>query len=319
MTSQNDYKTYYTKLRSLEYELDEIPKDYFKHETMLINNLFFMIFEEYMTVQEAFDDLKQFDNVSLQKPKNKLIKEGYIEESFNLDDVGKILDSLNAKKLKKILKRNDLHVPKNIEDQKALIKSEIPEKIAPKELIVTEKGKKYWQDNKNKVDLFVDCCEGLFYYQEYYEVCMNNPEKSDDENLVKFIDMHYDLALKRSDHHGIINCLESKGYYYNVHLKDFKKGCDELLKEYILSINPIYLPKRYFKKYKPISYYLNRNMIAINDELSTDYILNRFKELWDEFEFDKLFITYDDALNYLNQLFKNENAYKKIKIIEFSK
>ena len=69
--------------------------------------------------------------------------------------------------------------------------------------------------------------------------------------------------------------MESKGYYYNVHLKDFKKGCDELLKQYILSINPIYLPKRYFKKYKPISYYLNRNMIAIDDEISTDYILNR--------------------------------------------
>lgn len=105
--------------------------------------------------------------------------------------------------------------------------------------------------------------------------------------------------------------MESKGYYYNVHLKDFKKGCDELLKQYILSINPIYLPKRYFKKYKPISYYLNRNMIAIDDEISTDYILNRFNELWDEFEFDK-FVTYDDALDYLNQLLKDENAYKKI-------
>ena len=311
MASQNYYETYCGKIRSLKYELDEIPKNYFKHETLLIKDLFFLIFEEYMTVQEAFDDLKQFYNVSLQNTKNKLIMEGYIEEILNLDSIGEILDSYNAKKLKKILKSNDLKVPKNLEDQKALIKSKIPEKIAPKELIVTKKGKKYWHDNKNKADLFVDCCEGLFYYHEYYEICLDNPEKSDGENLVEFIDIHYDLALKRSDHQGLINCLESKGYYYNVHLKDFKKGCDELLKQYILSINPIYLPKRYFKKYKPISYYLNRNMIVIDDEISTDYILNRFNELWDEFEFDK-FVTYDDALDYLNQLLKDENAYKKI-------
>lgn len=319
MASKSDYENYCRKLRSLEYELGKIPDDYFKHETLLIKDLFFTIFEEYMTAQEAFDDLELFYNVSFQNIKNKLIREDYIKESLNLDDVETILDSLNSKKLKKILKSNDLKVPKTLEDKKALIKSKIPEKIAPKEFIVTEKGKRYWHDNKNKADLFVDCCEGLFYYQEYYEVCMDNPEKSDGENLVEFIDMHYDLALKRSDHHGLINCLESKGYYYNVHLKDFKKGCDELLKQYILSINPIYLPERYLKKYESVSYYLNRNMIAIDDELSTDYILNRFNELWGEFKFDKLFVTYDDAFNYLNQLLNDENTYKKInKIVKFN-
>lgn len=313
MVSKSAYERYSLKLRSLDYDLDEIPKDYFKHETLLIKDLFYTIFEEYLTVQEAFNDLKQFYNVSFNNIKNKLIREGYIEESLNLDAIREILDSYNAKKLKKILKSNDLKVPKNIEDQRALIISEIPDKIAPKELIATEKAKRYWADNKNRADLFTDCCEGLFYYQEYYDICMDNPEKSDGENLVGFIDMHYDLAFKRSDHPGLINCLESKGYYYNVCLKDFEKGCDEILKEYILSINPIHLSDRYYEEYSPISYSLNRNLVAINDELSTDYILKRFRELWDEFEFDKLFISYDDGLNYLNQLFEDENAYKKIK------
>ncbi|WP_298525122.1 hypothetical protein [uncultured Methanobrevibacter sp.] len=319
MVLKSDYEGYSLKLRSLEYDLDEIPKDYFKHETLLIKELFYVIFEEHMTVQEALNHLKRFYNVSFQKIKNKLIREGYIEESLNLDALGEILDSYNAKKLKKILKSNGLKVPKNLEDQKALIISEIPDKIAPKELIATEKAKGYWADNKNRADLFTDCCEGLFYYQEYYETCMNNPEKSDGENLVGFIDMHYDLAIRRSDHPGLINCLQSKGYYYNVRLKDFEKGCDELLKEYVLSINPIYLRKRYFKEYEPISYSLNRNLVAIVDELSTDHVLKRFRELWDEFESDEFLVSYEDAFNYLNQLFEDGNAYEKInEIIEFS-
>lgn len=312
MASKSDYERYCEKLRSLKYDLDEIPKDYFKHETLLIKDLFYTIFEDYMSPQEAFEDLKHFYNVSLQNIKNKLIREGYFEESLNMDAVEEILDTYNAKKLKKILKSNDLKVPQDIEGQRTLIKSEIPEKIAPMELTVTEKGKQFWQDNKNRADLFTDCLEDLFYYQEYYEVCIKNPKRSDGENLVEFIDMHYDLALKRRDHQGLINGLESKGYYYNVHLDDFKKGCDELLKQYILCINPIYLPKRYFKKYEPVSLYLNRNLIAIREELSTVYILKRFNELWDEFELDKSFTVYDDALEYLNKLLEDGNAYKKI-------
>lgn len=48
-----------------------------------------------------------------------------------MDIIGEILDSYNTKKLKKILKSNGLKVPKKPQDQKELIKSEIPEKIAP--------------------------------------------------------------------------------------------------------------------------------------------------------------------------------------------
>ena len=106
--------------------------------------------------------------------------------------------------------------------------------------------------------------------------------------------------------------MESKAYYYNVHTKDFKKGCDEILKQFILSINPIYLSERYYGEYEPITYSLNKNLTAIADELPRDYILKRFNEIWDEFEFEKLFITYDDASDYLNHLLDDENAYKKI-------
>ena len=94
-----------------------------------------------MTVQEALNELKAFYNISILKIKNKLINEGYIEDALNMDVIDEILDSYNTKKLKKILKSNGLKVPKKPQDQKELIKSEIPEKIAPHELTVTEKGK----------------------------------------------------------------------------------------------------------------------------------------------------------------------------------
>ena len=312
MALKSDYESYRMGLRSIAYDLDEIPKDYFKHETLLVNEFFYLIFEEFLTVQEALNELKAFYNISILKIKNKLISEGYIEDALNMDVVDEILDSYNPKKLKKILKSNGLKVPKKPQDQKELIKSEIPEKIAPHELTVTEKGKIYWTDNENRADLFTDCCGDLFYYQEYYDICIDNSDKSDGENLVKFIEMHYDLAVKRCDHPGIIYSLESKGYYYNVHTKDFEKGCDEILKEFILSINPIYLSDKYFGEYEPISDSLNQNLTAIADELSRDYILKRFNEIWDEFEFEKLFITYDDASDYLNQLLDDENASEKI-------
>lgn len=309
---KSDYENYCMSLRSLVYDLDEIPEDYFKHETLLIKEFFYLIFEEFMTVQEALNDLKVFYNISIPNIKNKLISEGYIEDDLNMDIVDEILDSYNPKKLKKILKSNGLKVPEKPQDQKELIKREIPEKIAPHELRVTEKAKLYWSDNKNRADLFTDCCGDLFYYQEYYDICISNCDKSDGENLVEFIDLHYDLAIKRNDHPGIIYSLESKAYYYNVHTKDFKKGCDEILKQFILSINPIYLSERYFGEYEPITYSLNKNLTAIADELPRDYILKRFNEIWDEFEFEKLFITYDDASDYLNHLLDDENAYKKI-------
>lgn len=141
---------------------------------------------------------------------------------------------------------------------------------------------------------------------------MKNPESGDGENLCSFIDMHYNLALKRQDHQGIINCLESKGYYFNVRLNDYKKGCDELLREYILSVNPVHLKERYLSQYEPISYALNKNLVGIVDELSQDYVLKRFCELWDEFEIDEPFVSYEEALVYLNQMFEDEDTFEKI-------
>lgn len=312
MALKSDYESYCMSLRSLVYDLDEIPKDYFKHETLLINELFYLIFEEFRTVQEALNYLKSFYDISIVKIKNKLISEGYIEDALNMDIVDEILDSYNPKKLKKILKSNGLKVPKKPQDQKELIKREIPEKIAPHELTVTEKAKTYWADNKNRADLFTDCCGDLFYYQEYYDICIDNGDKSDGENLVEFLNLHYDLAVKRCDHRGITDSLESKGYYYNVRTKEFEKGCDEILKEFILSVNPIYLSDKYYGEYEPISGSLNQNLNAIADVLARNHILKRFNELWDEFEFESLFITYDDASDYLNRLLDDENAYEKI-------
>lgn len=78
MASKSDYEKYCEKLRSLEYDLDEIPGDYFTHETLLIKELFFAVFEEHMSVEEAFRFLKQFYDVSLNGIKNRLILEGYI-------------------------------------------------------------------------------------------------------------------------------------------------------------------------------------------------------------------------------------------------
>ena len=312
MALKSDYESYCMSLRSLAYDLDEIPEDYFEHETLLIKEFFYLIFEEFMTVQEALNDLKAFYNISIPKIKNKLINEGYIEEGLNMDVIDEILDSYNPKKLKKILKSNGLKVAKKPQDQKELIKREIPEKIAPRELTVTEKAKLYWSGNKNRAELFTDCCGDLFYYQEYYDICIDNCDKSDGENLMDFIDRHYDLAVERKDHQGIIYSLESKGYYYNVRTKDFKKGCDEILKEFILSVNPIYLSDKYFGEYEPVTPSLNQNLTAIADELPGDYILKRFNEIWNEFEFERLFITYDDASDYLNQLTDDENAYDKI-------
>ncbi len=309
---KSDYESYCMSLRSLVYDLDEIPKDYFKHETLLINELFYLIFEEFRTVQEALNYLKSFYDISIVKIKNKLISEGYIEDALNMDIVDEILDSYNPKKLKKILKSNGLKVPKKPQDQKELIKREIPEKIAPHELTVTEKAKTYWADNKNRADLFTDCCGDLFYYQEYYDICIDNGDKSDGENLVEFLNLHYDLAVKRCDHRGITDSLESKGYYYNVRTKEFEKGCDEILKEFILSVNPIYLSDKYYGEYEPISGSLNQNLNAIADVLARNHILKRFNELWGEFEFESLFITYDDASDYLNRLLDDENAYEKI-------
>ncbi|MBQ7928104.1 MAG: hypothetical protein IJ287_05110 [Methanobrevibacter sp.] len=312
MALKSDYESYCMSLRSLVYDLDEIPKDYFKHETLLINELFYLIFEEFRTVQEALNYLKSFYDISIVKIKNKLISEGYIEDALNMDIVDEILDSYNPKKLKKILKSNGLKVPKKPQDQKELIKREIPEKIAPHELTVTEKAKTYWADNKNRADLFTDCCGDLFYYQEYYDICIDNGDKSDGENLVEFLNLHYDLAVKRCDHRGITDSLESKGYYYNVRTKEFEKGCDEILKEFILSVNPIYLSDKYYGEYEPISGSLNQNLNAIADVLARNHILKRFNELWGEFEFESLFITYDDASDYLNRLLDDENAYEKI-------
>ena len=265
-----------------------------------------------MSVDEAFSNLKSFYNISINRVKNKMMKEGYIEVNFNHDNIDEILDSYPPKKLKKILKTNGLDVPKSVEERKALIKSEIPQKFASEELTISDKGKNYYNDTKNKVSLFLDCCDEFFYYHEYLDLCFKNPDRTDEENLLDFINLHYDLAVDRKDFRCLDLCFESKGYFYGNNEENYEKAVDEFIQQFIVRINHIFLPQEYYDVYEPLTYEININFVAATEKLSKDYIISRLESMWDDFSLDYLVVEKDVALNYLNQLLEDGEAYEKI-------
>ena len=312
MAVKSEYEKYKLKKRSLKYPLDKIPEDYFIDDIVLIQDFFYNVFEMGMSVDASFKFLKDFYNTSLNSIKSRMISEGYLTENIDLNELDGILDSYAPKKLKKILKNNGLKVPKSIEDRKALIKSEIPEKIAPSRLVVSDVGKKYYDSIKGSNEIFTQCCSDYFYYQEYYELCVKNQYKSDAENFLDFLDLHHDAAIERGDHEGLMTCFEAKGYYYNVLVEDFEMGLDEILNEFIFMINPIYLSERFYSSYEPLTNSINHNLLGSVGELGDEHIISRFNVIWDDFNFEKLFTTKDDALNYLNQMLKSDEAYMDI-------
>ena len=102
-------------------------------------------------------------------------------------------------------------------------------------------------------------------------------------------------------------------------IEDFKKGNDEVLKELILSLNPLYLPEKYYKLYKPIPYSININLIQLSKQLSSDYIKNHFNEISEEYELETTLTSKNDCYKYLELLLDDENAVEKInKMVKFS-
>ena len=76
----------------------------------------------------------------------------------------------------------------------------------------------------------------LFF--EYYDYCLKNPDKSNEENLLGFLNLHYDLAIEKKDFTELYQYYSSIGYFYNVFDEDFEKGLTAILKEFILFLNP---------------------------------------------------------------------------------
>ena len=313
MSVKDNYQKYMLKRRSLRYPLDEIPQDYFFYEDItVIQDFFYDVFVEGMSVDEAFSSLKSFYNISITRVKNKMMNDGYIELNFNYDKLDEILDSYPPKKLKKILKTNGLDVPKSVEDRKALIKNEIPQKFASEELTISDKGKNYYNDTKNKISLFIDCCDDFFYYHEYLDLCFKNPDRTDEENLLDFINLHYDVAVDRKDFGCLCFCFETNGYFYGNNEENYEKAVDEFIQEFIVRINHIFLPQEYYDAYEPLEYEININFVAATEKLSKDYILSRFESMWDDFSLDYLVVEKEDALNYLNQMLEDDEVYEKI-------
>ena len=309
---KNEYEKYCKKRRSLIYPTDEIPENYFLNDCVLINDIFYSVFEEYNSVSDAIKDTERFYGISLKHIKDKMIKKNLIEEKLDMDSFDEEISKFANKKLKKILKKNNIEIPKNNKNLKALIKKEIPEKIVKKELSVSDKGIEYREKTAHKIELFDDCCMENSYYQEFYDLCLKNPDKSDEDNLLDFMDQHIELSIERKDHCNLISFYENKGYFYNVHMDYLENGLDEVLKQFSMSVNPIYLPEKYYKDYEVVNEYINQNIVELTNRLSTEFIKTRFDHIWDSFEFEKEFITKQEALIYLEKMMYNRDAYKEI-------
>lgn len=312
MISENEYEKFCHKRQSLIYPTDEIPENYFLNNWVLINDIFYGVFEEGRSVSDAIKDSEMFHGMSLDYIKDKMIEENLIEEKLDMDSFDEEISKFTNKKLKKILKKNNIEIPKNNKNLKDLIKKEIPEKIVKTELSVTDKGIEYREKTAHKIDLFDDCCMENSYYQEFYDLCIKNPDKSDEDNLLDFMDQHIELAIERKDHCTLIHFYENKGYFYNVHMDYLEKGLDEVLKQFSISVNPIYLPEKYYKDYEVVNKYINQNILELSNRLSAEFIKTRFDYIWDSFEFEKEFITKQEALTYLEKMMENRDAYKKI-------
>ena len=169
--------------------------------------------------------------------------DGIIKKEVDCEYINRTLDAYTDKKLKNILINYNLEFPESLEDKKELIKKELSEKLSPSKIEVTQKGNEFYKKIFKESQLLLDCCDEYFYFSEFHDLCLNNPDKSENENLVEFMNLHHELALKREDFIQVLQYYSSMGYYYNVIVEDFEKGLNKILKEMILSFNPVFSKK----------------------------------------------------------------------------
>ena len=76
-----EFKLYENKSRSINYDFNKIPDDYFIKDMTLIKDFFHVYFEEIGDVNYTFEDLELHYDVSFEHIKDKLIEDGLIKSN----------------------------------------------------------------------------------------------------------------------------------------------------------------------------------------------------------------------------------------------
>ena len=151
---------------------------------------------------------------------------------------------------------------------------------------------------------FYKLCLDYFHFYDFEEY-MNQYDTGDVvENAHNYLNENLKIAYKRHDFSRLHDVFASKAIVH-VSQKEFEQALFNELKLYIVKLNPIYLSDDDLKDYKAIEYPNVNNLDVLSDLAEID-VADIFDKCLNELEIDKILISKDDALSYLNRAWDGE-------------
>ena len=253
-------------------------------------------------IDKAFNmiDLKTDDSKDLLK--NKLENEELIEP-LPLDKEN--LDKLSANELSDILKDNGITASGKKKKLLKLVKANLNE-ITGKEYLITQKGLDFIDESEwvNLTRLALN----KFDYNDYSRYLDENEDLNLIENTLNYIEKHIYLAIENEDFGYLSDCYYAIGqvYYYDMKVEESRKWH---IRNLILRMNPIYDYKTYYHDELIITQDIAA-VLKITDKLSkTTMTEELFKEIWDEMEIEKEFISVNECYEWYMKIINTSEEY----------
>ena len=245
--------------------------------------------------------------------KNLVLKEGYITNEMEKREFQEYLNSLTVNEMKSILKNNNLTVTGNKPELIERISDYIPSNnVVDCAYHISEKGSKFIEDHE-EID-FYNLYMKNFYYYEFQDYLISH-DGPIDEISTKFLNEHIVRSVEKKDNKEYTDSLNALALINELN-NNSDKGLYYELKKFIIGLNPIFLDKKLYNYYHPISKNNidNIELLLFKSKLKLD---EEFVKAWQDMEINNFHVPFEKALSILNKMLSGEDRdYMNDKIRE---
>lgn len=245
--------------------------------------------------------------------RNLVIKEEYITNKIDSDELEEYLSNLKVNELKSILKDNDLTVTGNKTELISRIMKYVPSNnVLDKGYYISEKGYEFIA-NHEEIDFYNLFLKDFYYYE------FRNFLQEHDDNLNKvatlFLNEHLKNSVLKRDNKGYTDSLNALAFINELN-NNLDKGLFYELKKFIVGLNPIFLDESSYNYYQPISKNNidNINLLLLKSKLNLE---EEFEKIWQNMEIKDFLVPYKKSFSILKKMLAGDDRdYMNDKIRE---
>lgn len=169
---------------------------------------------------------------------------------------------------------------------------------------LTEKGENFLSEFK-WIELY-DVCLNKFEFDDYYKFFDENENKELIQMSFDYIDEHLAHAHECEDFEYVLDCMDARRYICE-YADDKLEALKEIIKTYIIRVNPVYDYEKYYQLHILIEHGTPDFIYNYALELKIDDLKDLFYNVWDSMNLEKEFISKKEAYEFLNELYGDEN------------